>query len=125
MNRKDPIEKAVYDATRRAPAPIRAEIIRKEWPADGIVYVHLTVDLSVDLQPGEADAGRKGGAAVASSFPAARGSEPERRATTREEWVLLETGSGYDKAYMMLLEPVRRLTGEDSSCGAGGVCGVR
>ena len=90
MNWKDPIEKAVRDATRRAPAPIRAEIIRKEWPADGIVYVHLTVDSGA------------------------------------EEWVLLETGSDYDKAYAMLLEPVRRLIGEDySSCGAGDVCGVR
>lgn len=81
MNGKDAIERAVQDVTQRAPRPIHGEIIRKEWPADGIVYVRLYTD---------------GG---------------------RAEWALLETGSSYDKAYAMLLEPARRILG-------GGNCGV-
>lgn len=42
--RKDQIEAAVRDAVRQAIVPIQADIIRKQWPADGIVYVRLYTD---------------------------------------------------------------------------------
>ena len=45
-NWKDPIDQAAEDIARQyAPCLLKAEVIHKEWPADGIVYVRLyTVD---------------------------------------------------------------------------------
>lgn len=39
---KDPIDQAAEDIARQyAPCLLKAEVIHKEWPADGIVYVRL------------------------------------------------------------------------------------
>ena len=39
---KDPIDQAAEDIARQyAPCLLKAEVVHKEWPADGIVYVRL------------------------------------------------------------------------------------